>query len=145
MGKFFEGDAFMMYEVFDQLFHHRLPKETWNSTFLFYGHDYGWKNLSWAKNFMKNLVQNVGPNCPNQFTQIASNLTQKYETLIQKRDSEFASTGNLLAEEIHTNLFMLAFLETFTGEKMEFCNRITGNFFDMEQMGRHPGVRAGIV
>ena len=52
VGKFFEGNATMMYEVFDQMFTHRFPENTWNKTHMFYGHDYGWKNIKWAKDYM---------------------------------------------------------------------------------------------
>ena len=53
VGMFFEGCAGGMAVIFDELFDKRFPvKQVHDRVALFYGHDYGWKNLTWAADFL---------------------------------------------------------------------------------------------
>ena len=46
VGKFFEGTPRMMHQILTTLFE---DYGEGKNTRLFYGHDYGWKNIKWAK------------------------------------------------------------------------------------------------
>ena len=49
VGMFFEGNADQMYDILSNLFTQRITTaEEQENTFLFFGHDYGWKNYMWA-------------------------------------------------------------------------------------------------
>ena len=53
VGQFFEGDAAQMYNIFENLFTRRISTSTdQENTFMFFGHDYGWKNYMWASNYV---------------------------------------------------------------------------------------------
>ena len=47
VGKFFEGSPRMMHSILKELLLE--PERDPSLTTMFYGHDYGWKNMKWVK------------------------------------------------------------------------------------------------
>lgn len=100
---------------------------------MFYGHDYGWKNLFWASDFLSTVdevaLSHLGMRELNQ------SFKAKKEELMSQRGQGFASTGNSLADESVYNLFMHAYLECHnkeTNQEGEF-ERPLASYIDTER------------
>ena len=108
VGMFFEGCADNMKMIFDELFDRRFANmHEHHKVALFYGHNYGWKNLYWAHDYMTASLD-LPPH--DDVAALQQRLSQRKEKLYEGRRQGIASTGNTLKDEKEHNMFMAAYL-----------------------------------
>ena len=96
VGRFFEGTADGMTQIIK-----RCLKDIRQDTLLFYGHDYGVKNLNWAAHlvFRSSSLQN---------SLLMESIEQAYNRASDSKKANIVSTGILWNDELSHNLFILA-------------------------------------
>lgn len=96
VGRFFEGTATGMTQII-----RRCLKEISPDSLLFYGHDYGVKNLNWSTH----LVSSAAPLGNSMLMDI---LEKAYNRVVEAKANRIVRTGITWSEEISYNLFILA-------------------------------------
>jgi len=129
VGKFFEGSPAEM-----QLILQSRDKMIPDDCLVFYGHDYGLRNLNWAA-FIMNQAGLKGPRMEK--------LAQAYTECTEKKKQGFASTGFKWSHERDVNLFILASISDDHDVKqvMPYANAVEGVARLRADRTRHDGVR----
>ena len=103
-GKFLEGTPLMMHQILYRMLEYEDEAE---NVKLFYGHDYGWKNIMWVKEsiFSKDKIRS---DTSPRLLQLRDKIEAKHERLMALRTTEKTqySTGNTLKEELELNLYL---------------------------------------
>lgn len=80
VGKFFEGNPEQMFTIFENLFNHRVPTNQENCA-LFFGHDYGFMNYDWARNYL--FAEKEFPETSDRTPiSLKNRVNERYEKLI---------------------------------------------------------------
>jgi hypothetical protein len=112
VGMFFEGTANMMHSIIKEL-----KKNVSPETKLFYGHNYGWKNLLWAKEFLNGLresyfysqtIRSMPEPVMARFKELIEKVSNASAEVNKKKLKGIASTGVSLQEESDCSLFLAA-------------------------------------
>ena len=104
VGKFLEGTPLMMHSILYRMLEYEEDAENIK---LFFGHDYGWKNIMWVRESIFSK-EKICPDTSPRILQLRDKIEAKYERLMELRNPEktYCSTGTTLKDELELNLFL---------------------------------------